>query len=105
MCHENGDGVPQNYQEARRLYQLSAAQDPTKTTPAHEALKRMNEKIRTECPLLGKRVMITGTSREDLNGMTAMAASFDHVQGRYAVALDKQRGKELALRPQNLRLR
>ena len=43
-------GVPQNYQEARRLYQLSAAQDPAKTTEvgasAHESLDRIGEKIR-----------------------------------------------------------
>ena len=66
---------------------------------------RLNEKIRTECPLLGKKVVIAGTSREDLNGKTGMATSFDHAQGRYVVALDKQGDKEMALRPQNLRSR
>ena len=79
-----------------------------KTTPAHKSLKQINEKIRTECPLLGKKVVITGTSREDLNGKTGVATSFDHAQGRYVVALDKQGGgkaKEMALRPQNLRSR
>ena len=86
-CYERGVGVPRNYQEARRLYQLSASQDPTKTTPYHEALKELNEKIRTECPLLGKQVVITGTSREDLNGKAGVATSFDHVRGRYAVVL------------------
>ena len=80
-------------------------QDPTNTSPAHEALKRINEKIRTECPLLGKKVVITGTSREDLNGKAGVATSFDHARGRYAVALDKQEGRTIALRPLYLRSR
>ena len=53
-------------------------------------------------------MVITGTSREDLNGKTGVATSFDHAQGRYVVALDKQGGdkaKEMALRPLNLRSR
>ena len=37
--------------------------------------------------------MITGTSREDLNGKTGVATSFDHAQGHYVVALDKQGGE------------
>ena len=65
----------------------------------------INEKIRTECPLLGKQVVITGTSREDLNGKAGVATSFDHARGRYTVALDKQGGREIALRPLNLRSR
>ena len=78
------------------------------TGPAlsHGALKELNEKIRTECPLLGKSVVITGTSREDLNGKTGVAISFDHARGRYLVGLNKaalQGGKELALKPQHLR--
>ena len=80
-------------------------QDPTNTSPAHEVLKRLNEKIRTECPLLGKKVVITGTSREDLNGKTGMATSFDHARVRYTVVLDQPRGKEAALRPQHLQPR
>ena len=103
ICYETGEGVPRNYQEARRLYQLAAAQDPTKTTSAHEALNLINEKIRTECPLLGKQVVITGTSREDLNGKAGVATSFDHARGRYAMVLDQPGGKEVALRPQHLR--
>ena len=73
--------------------------------PAHEALKQVNENIRTECPLLGKKVVVTGTSRADMNGMSGVATSFDHARGRYVVALDKQGGKEVAFRPQNLRSR
>ena len=105
ICYETGEGVPRNYQEARRLYQLAAAQDPTKTTSAHEALNLINEKIRVECRLLGKRVVVTGTSREDLNGKTGMATSFDHARVRYTVVLDQPRGKEAALRPQHLQPR
>ena len=64
----------------------------------------MNEKIRTECPLLGKSVVITGTSREDLNGKTGVASSFDHAQGSYAVVyMDKKGGKKVALRSKHLR--
>ena len=50
-------------------------------------------------------MVITGTSREDLNGKAGVATSFDHARGRYAVVLDKQGGKGIALRPDNLRSR
>ena len=62
----------------------------------------INEKIRTECPLLGKRVVIT-----DLNGRAAgMATSCDQDSGRYVVELDgtSKRGPEkLKVKPGNLR--
>ena len=65
---------------------------------------RLNEKIRSECPLLGKRVVITGTSREDLNGKAGVATSFDHAQGSYVVLyMGKQGGKKVALRSKHLR--
>ena len=48
----------------------------------------LDEKIRTECPLLGKRVQITGASRDDLNGRAGVATSFDHARGRYVVELE-----------------
>ena len=63
----------------------------------------INEKIRVECRLLGKRVVVTGTSREDLNGKTGVATSFDHARARYMVALEKQGGREVAFKPQNPR--
>ena len=82
MCHEKCRGVAKDYLEARRLYTLSSAQGlPT------ELLTQLEEKIRAECPLLGKRVMITGTSREDLNGRVGMARSYDEANGRYVVRL------------------
>ena len=87
--YEDGKGVPRNYQEARRLYQLSAAQDPTMTSFAHGALKRLTEKVWTEFPLLGKRVVITGTSRGGLSSMTGVVVSFD-ARRRYVVILDRQ---------------
>ena len=68
-------------------------------------MKRLDEKIRTECPLLGKRVSITGTSREDLNGRTGVATSFDHAGGRYVVELnseDERKPVKLRLKPVNL---
>ena len=103
MCYEYGQGVTQDYQEARRLYALASSQGLAKAT---EYLKQLDQKIRTECPLLGQRVVITGTSREDLNGRTGVATSFDHARGRYVVELDSKEGETekelLKLKPQNL---
>ena len=103
VCYEEGCGLIQNYQEARRLYSLAAANGFALAT---DDLKRIDEKIRTECPLLGKRVVITGTSREDMNGRTGVATSFDHARGRYVVELgDRSRENErekLKLKPGNL---
>ena len=50
--------------------------------------------------------MITGTSREDMNGRAGIATSFDHDRGRYVVELngdadEKEKGK-LKLKPGNL---
>lgn len=103
-CYEFGLGLPHDYQEARRWYQLAAAQEPTKDT-APENLKRLNEKIRMECPLLGKRVVITGTSRENLNGESGVATSFDRARDRYVVKLDKEVRKEVSLMAKNLQAR
>ena len=73
---------------------------------ATETLKQLDQKIQTECPLLGQRVVITGTSREDLNGRAGVATSFDHARGRYVVELDSKEGETekelLKLKPQNL---
>ena len=71
--------------EAQRFYKLASAQGYAQAT---HNLNRLDEKIRTECPLLGKRVVITGTSREDLNGRAGKATSFDHDRDRYVVELD-----------------
>ena len=55
---------------------------------AETHLKRLKEKIRTECPLLSKRVMISGTGcGSDLNGRVGVAESFDEANGRYVVRL------------------
>ena len=98
ICHEFGTGVTQNYQEARRLY-ASASADGV------DGLNRLEEKIRAECPFLGKQVVITGTSREDLNGRTGTAASFDHARGRYVVELDGNgETQKHKLKPENLAL-
>ena len=103
MCYERGEGVTQDYQEARRLYALASSQGLADAT-MH--LKGLDQKIRTECPLLGQRVVITGTSREDLNGRTGVATSFDHARGRYVVELDSKEGEKekelLKLKPENL---
>ena len=50
------------------------------------------------CPLLGKRVKITGTTREDLNGRIGVARSFDETKSRYVVRLDGARGGDSDLR-------
>merc|ERR1711988_997372 len=103
LCYEHGTGVTQDYQVARRLYALASAQGFAKAT---EDLNLLDQKIRTECPLLGQRVVITGTSREDLNGRTGVATSFDHARGRYVVELDSRGGEKekekLKLKPENL---
>ena len=104
VCHEFGQGTTKNYTEARHLYERALAQGHT---AAAEYLKQLDEKIRTECPLLGKRVVITGTSREDLNGRAGKATSFDHDRDRYVVELDDDtdatQGKgKLSLKPGNL---
>ena len=85
--YEDGHGVTQNYQEARRLYALASAQD-TSNADAAKYLKQLEEKIHAECPLLGNQVVVTRTSRRDLNGKTGAVASFDHARGRYVVVCD-----------------
>ena len=45
MCYARGAGVPQNTQEARRLYALAAAQGDA---DAVEALRRVDEVIRND---------------------------------------------------------
>ena len=102
LCLENGLGATKSYAEARRLYERALARGHAQ---AAENLKRLEEKIHTECPLLGKRVSITGTSREDLNGRTGVATSFDHAGGRYVVELDSEGKSErakLRIKPVNL---
>mgnify|MGYP002821509946 CR=1 FL=1 len=96
FCYELGLGVTQNYQEARRLYALSSAQGFPHAT---ERLNELEEKIRAECPLLGKRVVITGTSREDLNGRVGVAQNFDASKGRYVVQLEDEEGEPLDMPP------
>ena len=81
LCHEFGDGVTQNYQEARRFYALASAD-------VVDELNRLEENVRTECPFLGKQVVITGASHEDRNSRTGTATGFDHSRGRYVVELD-----------------
>ena len=106
VWYECGIGVTKNYREARRLYALASAQGFAR---APQYLKNLDEKIRTECPLLGTRVVITGTSREDLNGRAGVAATFDHARGRYVVELDSGEGakkkEQLKIKPENRRLR
>ena len=99
----------QNYLKARGFNALASAQG---YPPAKEHQKELLAKIELECPLLEEHVEITGTSRDDLNGQTGMASSFDHAQGRYAVHLDEKVGtkktknckKGLLLKPGNLKL-
>ena len=102
ICYQNGYGVTKNYKEARRLYALASAQV---VAQASERLKELDELIRTECPLLGKRVIITGTSRKDLNGKAGVATDFDHAKGRYVVTLNGKDGKVVKLKPGNVRRR
>ncbi len=59
---------------------------------ATQCLHQLDQKIRTACPPLGKRVVIAGTSREGLNGRVGVATAFDNARGRYVVELDFRRG-------------
>ena len=44
MCYAKGEGVPQNYQEARRLFALASAQGDADATEALRRVRRaMNE--------------------------------------------------------------
>ena len=59
-------------------------------------------------PLMDKRVVIHGTSREDMNGKCGVATDFhpmggvnDRTADRYTVKLDS--GEEFKLRPERLR--
>ena len=74
----------------------------------YRALAELDEKIRSVCPLLGKRLVITGTSRKDLNGRIGVATSFDHDRDRYVVELDSREGENekerLKVKPENLSL-
>lgn len=86
--------------------------DPRKSEPHTDADDMMEAflsgKFRStpELPsalLVGKRVLIQGTSRADLNGNIATAVSFDEQKGRYAVLLSVSgQQKTFALKAENL---
>ena len=57
MCYEKGEGVPQNYPEARRLLALASAQGYAYAT---EALRRIDEIIRNDPSM----AFITPTGRK-----------------------------------------
>ena len=53
-------------------------------------------------------MVITGTSREDLNGRVGVAQNFDASKGRYVVQLEDEEGEQavgqaMMLKPGNLR--
>ena len=100
QAHEHGKGVAKDYSEARRLYKLASAQGHAKAT---KYLNQLEEKIRTECPLLSKRVVITGTTREDFNGRIGVARSFDEAKGRYVVRLEGHGELTMKIKPENLK--
>ena len=89
--YANGLGIAKDYLEARRFCALASAQGFAQAT---DNLNQTDEKIRTECPLLGKRVVITGTSREDFNGRVGVAIFFDHERGRYVMEFDGDVGEK-----------
>jgi len=56
-----------------------------------------------DMPLCGRRVVIHGTSRGDLNGCSGVAEGFDAASGRYVVKMDGKTGKKLLkIKPTNL---
>ena len=96
ICYDHGYGVTKDYLEARQFYAMASAQgfaDNARIRRHTSQLNQLDEKIRAECPLLGKRVLITGTSREKLNGRTGATTFFDHARVRYVVELDDDAGE------------
>lgn len=75
---------------------------PTFLAVFESALDRLVAAQRT-APLLGRRVLISGLSRDELNGREGLAQSFQEGSGRYAVALEGANGDLLALKPANLK--
>ena len=55
-----------------------------------------------EAPLIGKRIVISGTSRKDMNGKDGVAVAFNPESGRYAIRLGDSLEPSLSLRPVNL---
>ena len=90
VCYVLGYGVTKDYLEARRLYAMASVQGLARAT---YNLKLLDKQPITECPLLGKRVVITGTSRGDPNSRAGTATSFDLAQVRYVVELDDNDGR------------
>ena len=90
-CYETGIGVSMDYLEARRLYTLSSAQGDRNAT---KCLTSVEEKIRTECPLLGKQVVIVRKKYKELYSKAGFAACFDCARHRYVVVMDKRTGTE-----------
>ena len=90
-CYETGTGVTMDYLEARRLYTLFSAQGDRNAT---KCLTSLEEKIRTECPLLGKQVVIVRKKYKELYSKAGFAACFDRARNRYVVVMDKRTGTE-----------
>ena len=78
--------VAKDHLEARRLYALASVGG---FREAPEELSRLEEKnpYRMPTPGLGKRVMVTGTSRGGLKDRVRFARSFDAAKGRCVVQL------------------
>ena len=70
---------------------------------AAEKLNEIDAKIFAECPFLGKRVVIIGVSREDIDGHAGVASIFEHDRGWYLVTLDGEAKELVKVKPQNLR--
>jgi len=68
------------------------------------ALQRLQAR-RQELPLLGRRVVLSGLTKEELNGRCGIVKTFSEESGRYAVALDAAVESEavtVALKPVKL---
>ena len=91
QLHVRGLGVAKDYLEARRLYTLSSAHGDRNAT---KCLTSVEEKIRTECPLLGKQVVIVRKKYKELYSKAGFAACFDRARNRYVVVMDKRTGTE-----------
>ena len=79
ICHELClGGATKDYVEARKYYERAGANGV-------EHLDRLTKRIRSEIPVLGKRVIIIDTNRDELDGRLGMATSFKHAPEQLVV--------------------
>ena len=100
LADMNGrSGVVTSLNHAARRYVVSIRPAEGSRSRSSFQLKALNLMV----DLTGKRVVIHGTSRDDMNGRLGMATTFDAKSGRYAVRVDSDgEGRTFRLKPANV---